>query len=340
LIHVGIRAVSAGLALAVGFTAGFIGTRGIGQANAGLPGVLSVFGTLGPDAAVRPPAFETAAINRSGMQLASLESNIVYEPPLDASPADPRTSFEQRFVEDARLASFDERFDAGGLLPVSVPVRSVAIEQGSNSRLTPPNVAGRAIAKAETAKAEAAKSEAAKSASAQGASAPPKRIRTADLSQDLSSILKPANRTAVYDIVAHTVYLPNGRRLEAHSGLGGHMDDPRSINVKARGPTPPNVYDLTLREELFHGVRAIRLNPVDEGKMYGRDGILAHTYMLGPNGQSNGCVSFADYQAFLNAYLNGEINRLVVVEHIAGGPGSETAGGTFFDSLKDFFGRS
>jgi len=27
------------------------------------------------------------------------------------------------------------------------------------------------------------------------------------------------------------------------------------------------VYDLTLREEPFHGVRAIRLNPVDESKM-------------------------------------------------------------------------
>ena len=79
------------------------------------------------------------------------------------------------------------------------------------------------------------------------------------------------------------------------------------------GPTPPNVYDLTLREESFHGVQAIRLNPVDEDKMFGRAGMLAHTYMLGPNGQSNGCVSFKDYQKFLQAYLNGEIDRLVVV---------------------------
>ncbi len=50
--------------------------------------------------------------------------------------------------------------------------------------------------------------------------------------------------------------------------------------------------------------------------MYGRDGILAHTYMLGPSGQSFGCVSFKDYPQFLKAYLRGEINRLVVVPHL------------------------
>jgi hypothetical protein len=120
-------------------------------------------------------------------------------------------------------------------------------------------------------------------------------------------------RTALYDIAAHTVYMPNGQKLEAHSGLYDKMDDPRFIKVRMRGPTPPNVYDLTLREQLFHGVRAIRLNPVDEGRMYGRDGMLAHTYMLGPNGQSNGCVSFKDYQKFLTAFLRGEVDRLVVV---------------------------
>ena len=32
--------------------------------------------------------------------------------------------------------------------------------------------------------------------------------------------------TAVYDISAHTVYLPDGTRLEAHSGLGSRLDDP------------------------------------------------------------------------------------------------------------------
>lgn len=128
------------------------------------------------------------------------------------------------------------------------------------------------------------------------------------------------SRTAVYDIAARTVYLPNGDRLEAHSGLGDKLDDPRYVHVKMRGPTPPNVYQLTLREQPFHGIRAIRLNPVDDGKMFGRDGILAHTYMLGANGQSNGCVSFRDYQKFLNAYLRGEVERLVVVPNLGTKP--------------------
>lgn len=127
-------------------------------------------------------------------------------------------------------------------------------------------------------------------------------------------------RTALYDIAAHTVYLPNGQKLEAHSGLYDKMDDPRFVKVRMRGPTPPNVYDLTLRAEMFHGVRAIRLNPVDEGRMFGRDGMLAHTYMLGPNGQSNGCVSFKDYQKFLTAFLNGEVDRLVVVPDLGKTP--------------------
>ncbi len=124
------------------------------------------------------------------------------------------------------------------------------------------------------------------------------------------------NRTAVYDIAAHTVYLPNGEKLEAHSGYSDKLDDPRYIKVRMRGPTPPNVYDLTMREQLFHGVRAIRLNPVDEGRMYGRDGMLAHTYMLGPNGDSNGCISFKDYRRFLQAFLDGEVKRLVVVPEL------------------------
>jgi hypothetical protein len=123
--------------------------------------------------------------------------------------------------------------------------------------------------------------------------------------------------TAVYDISAHMVYLPDGTRLEAHSGLGSQLDDPRSANIRMRGVTPPHMYELTPREALFHGVPALRLNPVGgEETIYGRSGLLAHTYMLGPNGDSNGCVSFRDYNAFLNAYRNQGIKRLAVVARI------------------------
>jgi hypothetical protein len=119
--------------------------------------------------------------------------------------------------------------------------------------------------------------------------------------------------TAVYDISARVVYLPDGTRLEAHSGLGGALDDPRYVSERARGPTPPHLYQLALRESLFHGVQAVRLNPIGDGGVYGRDGFLAHPFMLGSNGDSNGCVSVKDYNAFLRAYQNGQINKLAVV---------------------------
>jgi hypothetical protein len=119
--------------------------------------------------------------------------------------------------------------------------------------------------------------------------------------------------TAVYDISARVVYLPDGTKLEAHSGLGQGLDNPRFVAERAVGPTPPHVYELTLREGSFHGVQALRLNPVGDGGVYGRDGFLAHPFMLGPNGDSNGCVSFRDYDAFLRAYQNGQVKKIAVV---------------------------
>jgi hypothetical protein len=124
-------------------------------------------------------------------------------------------------------------------------------------------------------------------------------------------------QTAVYDISAKMVYLPDGTRLEAHSGLGSKMDDIRYSHVRMQGVTPPHIYELKPREALFHGVPALRMTPIGgQDKIYGRDGLLAHTYMLGPSGQSNGCVSFKDYYAFLDAYRNKGIRRLAVLAKI------------------------
>lgn len=123
-----------------------------------------------------------------------------------------------------------------------------------------------------------------------------------------------SGKTAVYDISARVVHLPNGERLEANSGLGEMMNDLRFVHVRMKGPTPPHVYNLTEREALFHGVRAIRMHPVGgSGKIFGRAGLLVHNYLLGPRGDSNGCVSVKDYDRFLQAFLRGEIKQLVVV---------------------------
>jgi hypothetical protein len=124
--------------------------------------------------------------------------------------------------------------------------------------------------------------------------------------------------TAVYDIAARTVYLPDGTELEAHSGLGKRMDDAWNVHIKMHGATPPHVYNLTMREALFHGVEAIRMTPIGgPDRIFGRTGILAHTYMLGPRGDSNGCVSFKNYSAFLQAFKRGHVKRMVVVAKLA-----------------------
>jgi hypothetical protein len=149
---------------------------------------------------------------------------------------------------------------------------------------------------------------------------PRQRPRSAEARNETAALSDPDSRTAVYDIAAHAVYLPKGERLEAHSGLGSKLDDPRYVRVRDQGPTPPNFYDLVLREQLFHGVRALRLVPAGSGNMFGRDGILAHSYMLGPSGQSNGCVSFHNYPAFLHAFLSGEVEHLSVVAHLGAEP--------------------
>ncbi len=135
-----------------------------------------------------------------------------------------------------------------------------------------------------------------------------------------NSVTSYDQSTAIYDISAHTVYLPDGMSLEAHSGLGARIDDPRFVDERDHGATPPGVYQLTLRESLFHGVQALRLNPIGGGFTFNRVGLLAHPYMLGPNGDSNGCVSFKNYDVFLRAFQSGGVKRLAVVARWTGGP--------------------
>ena len=126
------------------------------------------------------------------------------------------------------------------------------------------------------------------------------------------------SRTAVYDIKAKALYLPSGVALEAHSGMGALMDDPNHVDQRMVGATPPAIYDLKPREKLFHGIRALRLTPTEGTSALGRVGLLTHSYMLGPRGDSNGCVSIKDYDRFLKAWDNGEFNRLVVVPSLSG----------------------
>jgi Tlde1 domain len=145
----------------------------------------------------------------------------------------------------------------------------------------------------------------------------PARITLASMTPDAGPDLPSLgfdNFTAVYDISAQAVYLPNGSKLEAHSGLGNFKDDPAHVNERNVGATPPAVYDLKPREQMFHGIDALRMIPMEGNATLGRVGLLAHSYMLGSAGDSNGCVSIKDYDKFLAAFRKGEIKRLVVVK--------------------------
>jgi hypothetical protein len=258
-----------------------------------------------------------------------------------AMAATDRVFFDERFNSSfgERFTSFDHRFATTTEGDPGPTLRSVQRPDSlSAAELGPDSLARLETPKRQNARLAMLTPPANAPAVTQPSvgAAPNKPMRPADAPSETTSP-EPANRTAVYDISARVVYLPNGEKLEAHSGLGEHMDDPRSISVKNRGATPPNVYELSLRERSFHGVRAIRLTPVERDKMFGRDGILAHSYLLGPNGASNGCVSISDYPKFLNAFLNGEIDRLVVVERLADPPPSNTAVGWLAQRLKAFF---
>ena len=76
--------------------------------------------------------------------------------------------------------------------------------------------------------------------------------------------------------------------------MGSLKDDPEHVSVRMAGATPPAIYELKPREHLFHGVQALRMIPA-EGSAQRAFRLLTHSYMLGPDGDSNGCVSIRDY---------------------------------------------
>ncbi|HET7887828.1 MAG TPA: DUF2778 domain-containing protein [Bradyrhizobium sp.] len=169
------------------------------------------------------------------------------------------------------------------------------------------------------------------------AAAPPNRPAERSLMQKLTDMMTPSRTamlstgpnlfgkgpdlsafgydgaTAVYDLKAHAVYLPNGTVFEAHSGMGAYRDDPDHVDVRMQGATPPAVYSLKPREKEFHGVAALRMTVADGSDINGRSGLLVHSFMLGPNGDSNGCISVKDYDRFLKAFNDGQFTHIAVV---------------------------
>jgi hypothetical protein len=355
-VAAGIAALATGFAVEAGWLQGFV-PAAPKAAHSGVTILVKI-----PPGRVGPPTVERASgAARRDVRVASLDTDAAFDVADDPQPPSRglAASFDQRFRFNTG-ASFGDRFagapfDVATAAPADV---ATAAPRSSPAPAAPRGNAATAIAKAidepprnthnerlaladpsDDAGPGHASSHLGLRHAAISPSAPTDSAKGGTGAKD-ESRPEGDDRIAIYDITAHTVYLPDGRRLEAHSGRGSHMDDPRAVNIRGQGPTPPNVYELSLRGQIFHGVRAIRLTPVGEARMYGRDGMLAHTYMLGRNGASMGCVSFSDYPAFLNAYLKGEVNRLVVVEHLASAPNPKTASDWLPASVKSMLTRS
>ncbi|WCK01283.1 DUF2778 domain-containing protein [Agrobacterium tumefaciens] len=257
-------------------------------------------------AALKPSAIVDSALGRT--------SEVAYQSAVPQHPA-----FE------VALARPQIEEEASSLLPDDVPLPSFRPEIASAEAVEP------SPRPAVPAKTEVASAPAFDAPLPLRAPAPPKQSTGAMLAfakpdnpmrepSKMDAVPWPdrGNGTAIYDISSGVVHMPNGEKLEAHSGIGKMRDNPDYVHVRMRGSTPPSSYRLTMREARFHGVEAIRLTPESGVNPHGRDGLLAHTYMLAKRGESNGCVVFRDYPRFLAAFKRGEIKRMVVVPKLNG----------------------
>jgi hypothetical protein len=129
-----------------------------------------------------------------------------------------------------------------------------------------------------------------------------------------------STKVAVYDVSNATVYMPDGTKLRAHSGIGNMRDNPRYDHVTMKGPTPSGIYRLSMREKRFYGVEAIRMTSIDGRDPKNRTGLLTHTNLLRGQIGSHGCVAFQNYQPFLTAFKRGQISTLVVVPQLPSSP--------------------
>ncbi len=278
-------------------------------------------------AALRPSAIVDSALGRTtdNPELAMLETQAKEHPAFEVALGKPQTTTDDEIdllPETVPLPSFRPQIAKADVEPTPRPANPAAAEKQ--------------LAVATPAPARPAAPQAPATNTMVAFARPDNPMR--ETKMDAVPWPDRGNGTAIYDISAGVVHMPSGEKLEAHSGIGKMRDNPDFVHVKMRGATPPSAYKLTMRESLFHGVEAIRLTPESGIKPHGRDGLLAHTYMLARRGESNGCVVFKDYSKFLAAFKRGEVKRIVVVPKLSGRPamtasGSKSGGKTLFGML-------
>jgi hypothetical protein len=94
-----------------------------------------------------------------------------------------------------------------------------------------------------------------------------------------------------------------GKAKRAHRFSSQYVELPRSSNFLVGTALRAFAPAIKLARPSWRGVRQSRRSRRKP----------AHSYLLGPTGESNGCVSFEDYPKFLQAFLRGEVDRMVVV---------------------------
>lgn len=251
-------------------------------------------------------AYAVAAASRTKAGTIA-EANASVQPTLVSALVDPGVTRASVSGKPFSLVMAEEARDAVAALPDTIPL---------------PEARPKALAKIVEEKPQNRRT---KPAARELAYASPAQVDSDDEMRETKpglfggSRTRSRGRTAYYDISAGVVHLPNGERLEAHSGIGKMRDNPKYVHMKMRGSTPPGTFKLTMREKLFHGVEALRMTPVDGVHPHGRTGLLTHSYLLGRNGNSHGCVAFKNYPRFLAAFKRGEIDTLVVFPSMSSG---------------------
>ena len=124
-------------------------------------------------------------------------------------------------------------------------------------------------------------------------------------------------RTAIYDISAHTVYLPNGATAGGAFGSRRRDRTIRASCMKECAGRRHQMFTSLLRaNSFFMGFKRCVSNPSARAIFSDAPDFWRILICSCANGASNGCVSFKNYDAFLQAYQNGEIKHLAVVAHL------------------------
>jgi hypothetical protein len=195
-VRIGLRSTSAIMgALAFGFTLGLVVKYGLADAGPRrVPARLSDLETASSTSFDFQRRYGSQVPSTSGMRLASLEMSVSDFPAEDNDPsvlARPPVFFGEGLLLDGRLDSFDERF--GDVSSYSAPATTSEMESADTAGQQSLDLLEKATG--QSASGRSAPKPAAAPALARAAK---QRLRTADLSQDLSSLPPADSRTAVY----------------------------------------------------------------------------------------------------------------------------------------------